>query len=842
MLGLPKEDREGNIKIWSLEEIDALLNDSISTGAPVKDNAAVQNEKTRRISNTRDDFFDPRPTYNANIQHNIKTTKVEHSPTGETSLPSSGALENDKYRERFINRPVRNLEKTHEHNAVFGVNPEKPIERGGVIKRQSNFKNTQDLAPIPTLVSAEDVLAQEAYEQKTRTSGIIDVAERGKNQEDKKISEMLNQIKLEGFDDSEEPAPKVDEYEVERELYERRKEKASRFTVNPSILPDAEKVSDDTDEEVFSEQPPKKKSEKAEYSDEDDEFRFADDKLRFTYSLNKKYKSVLISLTVGLASAAGLIVLGVMQFIQDGEMLRLFNGRMYLIFCAVAMIIGIFSGHRILKKGFSSLLHFKLNAASCAAIAVSVTTIQLLVLFAADSTVLAFIPLYLTAGIASLVLYNAGDILKYKRIRINFDFLSETKPLFAVESISGEDEAFEIGRGLLLGEPDIKASFKTLFPSRFMELSSKRFVSDELSKKLIPIVFLLSVVLGIITAVIHKDVLMGFSAFVAAVCIGMPASAYLADNAILYTISKKLVKSGAIISGYEAMDNCSGINAVALESSEIFDASKCNIYGIKTFSSMRVDEAILFTSAMVIEAKAPLSGVFDSVILGRRELLPPVESLAYEDKLGLSAWIYNRRVLVGNRQMLINHNVEAPNKDFEKKYLHDGRCPLYLAIEGKIAAMFIVSYDGNTELSVPIRIAERNGVTLLVKTADANITEELICFALRLVPSSTKVLNAVAGEIFGELKKEIKPSADAHILHDGRAYSMLTALCAVFSLGSFKNITMIMQTVGVSIGIAVTAVLAFLAGLFQIGPIQIVFYQVFWAALTVILLKISNKR
>ncbi|OQA49780.1 MAG: Silver exporting P-type ATPase [Firmicutes bacterium ADurb.Bin300] len=840
---MPKEDREGNVKIWSLEEIDALLSDSISTATPGKDNCEAQNEKTRRISNTRDDFFDPRPTYNANIQHNIKTTRVEHSPTGDTNLPSSGATENDKYRERFINRPVRNLEKTHEHNAVFGVNPEKPIEREGVIKRQSNFKHTQDLAPIPTLVSAEDILAQDAIEQKTKTGGIIDVAEREKKQEDKQLSELLNQIRLEGFDDTEEPAPKVDEYEVERELYERRKEKASKFTVNSAILPDAEQAANDTGEEIYSAPPSKKKSEKPEYSDENDEFRFADDKIRFTYALNKKYKATLTSLAVGSASLVGLIALGVIPLIKEGAMLDLFNGsgRLYLIFCAIAMVIGIFSGLKIIKKGFSSLFHLKLNAASCVAFAVAVTTIQLLVLFAADSTVLTSVPLYLTAGIASLVLYNAGEMLKYKRIRLNFDFLSETKPLFAVESISGEDEAFEIGRGLLLGEPDIKASFRTLFPSRFMELSSKRFVSDELSRKLIPIVILLSVVMGIITAVIHKEILMGFGAFVAAACIGMPASAYLADNAILYMISKKLVKSGAIISGYEAMDNCSGINAVALESSEIFDTSKCNIFGIKTFSSMRVDEAILFTAAMIIEAKAPLSGVFDSVILGRRELLPPVETLAYEDKLGLSAWIYNRRVLVGNRQLLINHNVEAPTKDFEKKYLHDGRCPLYLAIEGKIAAMFIVSYEGNTELSAPIRAIEKNGVTLLVKTADANITEELICSALRLVPSSTKVLNAVSGDIFGELKKEIKPSADAHILHDGSAYSMLTALYAVFSLGSFKNITMIMQTVGAAIGIAVTAVLAFFAGLLQIGPIQIVFYQVFWAAFTVILLKISNK-
>ena len=71
------------------------------------------------------------------------------------------------------------------------------------------------------------------------------------------------------------------------------------------------------------------------------------------------------------------------------------------------------------------------------------------------------------------------------------------------------------------------------------------------------------------------------------------------------------------------------------------------------------------------------------MILGKRELLPPVENLVYEDKLGLSAWIHGRRVLVGNRDLLINHNVEAPGRESELKYRHDNRQIMYLAVPEK---------------------------------------------------------------------------------------------------------------------------------------------------------------
>lgn len=839
---MPEDKKEDYTKIWSLEEIDALLSDSVSTAAPSKDSGETQNEKTRRISKTRDDFFDPRPARNENIRHNIKTTKVEHSPTGDMPASPSGALENDKYRQRFINRPVRNLEKTQEHAATFGVNPEKPIEREGVIKRESNFKYTQDLAPLPTLVSPEEVLAQDALERKKKTGGVIDANEREKTPAGGAPADTLGQIRIDGFDDAEEPVLKVDEDEVERELYERRREKAKEFSVNTQVLPEREKGSDALQGHIYSEAPQKKKEKKAAYTYENDEFRFSDDKIRFTYSLKRRYKDVLISLVMQAASLLLLCVLCAIPVFGEGVSFAFFGGseKIFLISCAAAAAIGIGAGFRTLKKGFLSLVRFKPDCASCALFAVIVSVIQFIVLLIAEGTVFTAVPPYFAVGVAALLFFGAGELMRYRRALLNFRFITDTEPLFAVESICKEDEAFEIGRGLLLGEPDIKASMRTLFPSGFMELSSKRFVSDGLSGRLFPITLALAAAAGVVAGIIHKDYLTGFGTFAAASCIGLPVCAYLSDNVVLSAVSKRLLGSGAMISGYEAMDNCLGTNAVALESSQIFDASKCNIFGIKTFHSMRVDEAILFTAAMIIGAKAPLSGVFDSVILGRRELLPPVEALAYEDKLGLSAWIHNRRVLVGSRELLTNHNVETPTKDFEKKYLHDGRCPLYLAIEGKIAAMFIVSYEGNTALSPLIRCAEKNGVTLLVKTSDANITEDMICSALRLPPGSTKVLSAIAGEIFEECRKEVKPNAQAHILHDGGAYSMLKALCAVFSLGSFKSVVTIMQTVGCAIGVAFTAVLSFTAGLSQISPLRIIFYQLFWAALTAVFIKFKK--
>ena len=62
--------------------------------------------------------------------------------------------------------------------------------------------------------------------------------------------------------------------------------------------------------------------------------------------------------------------------------------------------------------------------------------------------------------------------------------------------------------------------------------------------------------------------------------------------------------------------------------------------------------------------------------------------MLYEDKMGTSAWIYKRKVLVGNRDLLIRHGVNVPKESYEKRYTIKNRKALYTA-EGR------QHFDGN---------------------------------------------------------------------------------------------------------------------------------------------------
>lgn len=85
------------------------------------------------------------------------------------------------------------------------------------------------------------------------------------------------------------------------------------------------------------------------------------------------------------------------------------------------------------------------------------------------------------------------------------------------------------------------------------------------------------------------------------------------------------------------------------------------------------------------------------MIIGKQAILPEVDDIVYEDRLGTTGWIYRKKILVGTRDLLIHHGIPVLKEDFEK-YTRKGRKVLYLAEAGKLMAMFVVSYSADPQL------------------------------------------------------------------------------------------------------------------------------------------------
>ena len=794
-------DDDGQIDIVSANEETIEIEETTEQEDPKPITGQISIEKTRMFNE-----IDIRGEYNPNISHNLGN-KVTRTTSGDAEPLSSPVVNENKYKNHFFNKPVQKIESTMEHRAVRESMPQKTIETPGIVmKNRQVAQNTDGIAPVPTLVPAE----YEYEQEKTRFISDMSIE---KNEDD-------NQLMFDGFAENEDVLQQSEE-QAEAELRENRKEKVQDFVDGNLIF--KQEVEESIGKKRYARQ---SVSVIREYFGPKDE-----NAVRKVFETEKK--GIVLKL---ISVSVICLVMSILAAIagSDNGNFELYgnNEFVYSLFQLFLLAVASFISIRPIKNAVKNIKSLVVDADTVVALSAIIGAVQCVISFAFTDSVESVASLTTGAAVIPMIMKYVGELIQCNNDSANFEVLADqVSDCYSVENIDDEDVANEISRGLLLAGPEIKYSTKVGFPQKFVELSRSADITGSTCKTTILLSLAVGLVVGIIALIMTSNLFVGISALTATVLMGLPMATGLISAVNLHATNKLLNEEGTLINGYSAVEDAVNSNGVIIDCCDAFEEGGCNIEGMKTYHKMRIDEAILYTASVVIAAGGVLADVFNGVIDGKKELLLPVESLAYEEKLGCSCWIHNHRALVGNRDLLVHHNVETPDRELEEKYKQMGKNVIYLAIEGKIAAMFIVVYKANQETAKYIRELEKDGLTIFFRTSDANITERFLEHEFGLPENVVKIINPVAGDMFTKISSTEKDRTDAKIIHDGTTKTMISALHGAFVINSFVNSSKLIQLIASIIGVIIVALLTFLSGLSQIGVWQILMYQAVWVVI-----------
>ena len=760
-------------------------------------------EKTRMFNE-----IDIRGAYNPNISHNLGNKVVRTTSGDAQPLTSSSVMDEEKYRKHFMNKPVQKLENTLEQRAIRDARPPETIETPGlVVKNGEITENTDGIRSMPTIVAAEYELEQEKTKENYGTTVVVP-------------EKPDNQIMFDGFADDEDIIQQS-ESEAEAELRENRKAAVRDFVAGGMTF-----------KEKVQSPPVKRRYERQKVAVVREYFGPKDkEAVKKVFAMEKK--STFIKLVAVSGICLLMSILSIIAGMENGNFEIYGNNEfVYALVQIILLLVASGLNYKSFTTAFNNIKSKILDMDTVVAVSAIAGFIQCLFGFAFADSVESVARITAGAALLPMIMKLAGELVRCKNDSENFRVITENSDeCYSVQNIEDEDTANEISRGLMMGNPEIKYSAQVEFPQKFVEISRSAEVAGKICKITIPAMAIVGLVLGIISIIKTGNFFAGISTLTGTLLMTLPCSAGLVSAINLRATNKLLNEDGAMINGYSAVDDAVNTNGVVIDACDAFEQGGCNIEGMKTYHKMRIDEAILYTASVVIASGGVLAEVFDGVIIGKRELLLPVESLAYEEKLGCSCWIHNHRVLVGNRDLLVHHNVETPDKDLEDKYKSNGRNVIYLAIEGKIAAMFVVVYKANEETARYMRELEKDGITIFFRTSDANITEKFLEREFQLPANVVKIINPVAGDMFSKVKSRYTERSNAMIIHDGGIKTMLSALHGTFVINNFVNSSRLIHLIASVIGAVIMALFTFMSGIAQIGVLQIILYQVIWTVI-----------
>lgn len=575
---------------------------------------------------------------------------------------------------------------------------------------------------------------------------------------------------------------------------------------------------------------------KEENSKPVEDYTGEEDEKSILYELNHNIRKLFMrSLLSGIIAAVVVILTIVTRIFPSAICSAVpFAPAAYAILLFILMAASLVLNRVAMLSGLSPLVHIKGNSDTAVAVAGAAGMVQIIVSFFCLGDLNGFhVNYYTVIPMLAFFANNVGKLYMVLRVKDNFKFVSSKGQKYASKIYNNESVAMQMMSGTAADRPIIAYQHKTEFPSNFLKISYAPDPSEDLASKLAPITTIASIIIAVMYGVVKLSFADALNAFALITAVSVPVATLLSVNAPVRKLCKTLLSYGSMLSGYPSVKQFCDSTAIMIDANELFPAESISLEGIKTFEDYSIDESLLCGIAILKEAQNPIANAFDSVVAETEETLPEVESVLYEDEIGLVGWIKSERILVGSRTLMEKYSVEVPNMEYEEKYTSQGRQVTYLSRAGRLVAMFVTRYTPDAQLKAEMQRAETNGISFLIRTTDYNVTNDLVAKLYDLFYRSIKVLPTGLGNVLREAEDTVEETSRSYLITNGKAASLARAVTGCVKIKHNISLSIIIQLIAVIFGLLVASTLSLYAGVQVMGSLEVLIYALFWGAAAV---------
>ena len=550
-------------------------------------------------------------------------------------------------------------------------------------------------------------------------------------------------------------------------------------------------------------------------------------------------------------SLAVLTVIGAFLAIGESSYTLLYPALSQLMtvrgYCFLHLVLGLlilFITFPTVINGMRKLFHREADSDTIAAMPLIPCLLTVLAtIFVPEPMQHNLVHIFLPVSSFILLMNSIGKLFIIRRATRNFALLTKNFEKYVVTCVQSETAAEELTRGVVQDYPILATIRKTKQMSDFLRHTYASDLADRFSKKLAPIVAGISLLLaaaitGIRIGVLEtpaENIPFFCSVLTMLLTAGCSAGIPLTVNLPLDRASKRLCPHGCTLLGYQSVDDFYDVNSILVPAATLFPKQSITISGIKNFSGFQVEEALLDAASMVYAADSILQNAFAALVEEKDGgMLYQVEDCSYEDNLGICGWIRHRRVLLGNREMMMAHHVEGmPTKVRELEMTSGSQDVLYLSVSGVVAGMFVIDITADPMVKRQMQRLKEEQISVVVKSVDSCITLQRLTTLFGVPDSMLKILPSADNDLY---EKETAPLQDvsASTIHDGSFFGTARLLLEARSIKRAATTGLLLQVIAVILGLSICIGYILVNGYDNITSQTLLFFQLVMTGLTLL--------
>ncbi len=543
-------------------------------------------------------------------------------------------------------------------------------------------------------------------------------------------------------------------------------------------------------------------------------------KLRLVFALVLFFLSMIFNLMPSLYTEGG----GLSFLFSGGaKVYGIINILLLLLLVAVFLptyISGIKSLIRLSPDSNSTLVTVTLFILIC--------DIALLALGASDKAIFTcFAPF--VAGINCL-----SDFFAARSTLGSLATVMKGKKLHSVQPVERKQDAATIAKGISdKGDPNILYSTDVEISDSLTESIGPRHSQD----KFYTYSSIASVVPAIILAVaayfINSSAVSLVTVLLSVICFCSPVTVGVACTLLGYTVNRRLNASAAAVTTNEALHHVGKAHGVTMDISDIFTAEVSSFRLVPGVMTDR-NTAALYASAVLIKSKSLAGRSFKAFLKQIDKPLPLAENLQYEEKLGFSAWVGEKRILVGNREMLIQHSITAPDEREERHYAGN-KFVMYLVVDGRLTASFLVNYKALSSVRTLTDDFNKTGLVLILTSREPFLDNKEIAKRLALESAAVKVLSGKSEAIINDYRSNKSSSLTVGLVCSKTGCGLLNLVVSAYKLYVCDRFLFNLHLAGQIIALLLLALAVFLNMPVFFNPLTIIGLELLWSISSLLL-------
>ena len=519
------------------------------------------------------------------------------------------------------------------------------------------------------------------------------------------------------------------------------------------------------------------------------------------------------------------------------------------VFYPVLSLIGLgfvlIISFRDIKEGIKDLFARRFSTLTAISAAVLAELLHILYIIAAALLCKAPVSGNFAAPVCLAVLvYTVNRLMHTTRVERGFAFAS--KKGIHSEVMSADDSPIAADLRHASGSRSAKIAYvvKTRHLSNYFTNACREDKCSILISRIYPVLLIVSLLAAGVAAVRSffgggDPVNMALAAFCASLIIGIPVTGMLSFEIPLSRLAGALRRNGALLTGWNAVDKFGDTDAFAINTTDLFPRGSIRVRKSCAINEMEIEEITSIAASVLVDSGGALADVFGELIRDDARLRQRVDSIIYETEFGISAWVKDKKVLVGNRDMMELHRVLIPGgglarlDEFEAMRRNECFQMLYVAVNNRLMGVYMLEYKAAVSARNALLQLIEDGTGIMVYTCDANINIQLIKSVFDIPPRFISILDNEGSSVYDSVTFKVTQSQDALIATDGSLKALSEAIRAAVRLRDTEGVSLMIQSICFCMGMLFAIGLS-CVGTFAIDSVQIMTLQLVMVALSVV--------